>query len=508
MFLFQITAGASKAKTAENVLLQGSKATNYIGADINFALSKDPKGTVLYSAYGSSGYDGGFNGIVASIKCAGIGIAAGADEFEIAGKKWKVVERGNFPKSMTIESEDGQRVVLKDKEPVNLEPATGKNNGWMVRFAQADNAKDLMDNNSGGTKEYAWIYRSGSLDKSRPGDAIEFPTCFGGDITYDGLVNDKKFPVLISALDSGRYDTDKGTLEGPAIRIKTDPGRILIDFIFVGSSSDGFAVTDNLLYFPSNEMNPGMLFTKLEGTGRWVQCAPQAYLIGGAPLEHYDQNTTMPGEDIIVILCARISREIAISEPARPIIGNITNPSDRNKITIPVQTGGDGSYAFGTPAYLDYGQQGEPHTYQSGFYTERGSTVLYEEKECTLNLNRVSENFNNGIAMMQWSVNDAGNATGVDELGTPVPTGFKLYQNYPNPFNPITKIKFSVPEASDVSLKVYDILGREVATLAQGNKAAGNYEVTFNGGDLASGVYLYRLIAGDRAETRKMNLVK
>ena len=85
---------------------------------------------------------------------------------------------------------------------------------------------------------------------------------------------------------------------------------------------------------------------------------------------------------------------------------------------------------------------------------------------------------------------------------------YKLYQNYPNPFNPTTVIKYSVPMASRVTLKVYNILGSEVATLVNGEKAVGNYSVTFNGSNLASGIYFYQLKAGSFVQTKKLVLMK
>jgi hypothetical protein len=89
-----------------------------------------------------------------------------------------------------------------------------------------------------------------------------------------------------------------------------------------------------------------------------------------------------------------------------------------------------------------------------------------------------------------------------------VPGTFQLQQNYPNPFNPSTEIKYSVPEKSTVSLKVYNVLGQEVASLFQGERQAGEYSVNFNASQLASGVYFYRLEAGAFSITKKMILMK
>ncbi|MCB9258619.1 MAG: T9SS type A sorting domain-containing protein [Ignavibacteriales bacterium] len=93
-------------------------------------------------------------------------------------------------------------------------------------------------------------------------------------------------------------------------------------------------------------------------------------------------------------------------------------------------------------------------------------------------------------------------------------TKFELSQNYPNPFNPTTTIKYSVPNvassysSSKVELKVYDILGREIKTLVNQKQKPGNYEVTFNADELSSGVYFYKLQAGDIIQTKKMILIK
>ena len=85
---------------------------------------------------------------------------------------------------------------------------------------------------------------------------------------------------------------------------------------------------------------------------------------------------------------------------------------------------------------------------------------------------------------------------------------YSLTQNYPNPFNPTTQISFTLPKAGNVSLTVYNTLGQKVATLVNGNLAAGSHTVSFNANNLASGVYFYRLSAGSYASTMKMMLLK
>ena len=141
-------------------------------------------------------------------------------------------------------------------------------------------------------------------------------------------------------------------------------------------------------------------------------------------------------------------------------------------------------------------------------------------------------NFNNSPARGNWTINikqfasdnptgyspavlngwgirlNGQTVTGIQNVTTEVPQRYELSQNYPNPFNPSTSIKFSIPKSGLVSLKVYDILGKEVATLVNKDLNSGSYEYTFDAAGFTSGVYFYRLEAGDFSEIKKMMLIK
>ncbi|HWA07516.1 MAG TPA: T9SS type A sorting domain-containing protein [Ignavibacteria bacterium] len=103
---------------------------------------------------------------------------------------------------------------------------------------------------------------------------------------------------------------------------------------------------------------------------------------------------------------------------------------------------------------------------------------------------------------------DTLNVIGIVNINSGIPENFSLGQNYPNPFNPQTKIKFSMKKSAAAELKVFDLLGREVKTLVNGNLKAGVYEVSYNASGLPSGVYFYRLRTSEFTETKKMVLIK
>src|SRR5205085_1713092 len=97
---------------------------------------------------------------------------------------------------------------------------------------------------------------------------------------------------------------------------------------------------------------------------------------------------------------------------------------------------------------------------------------------------------------------------GIEPISSEIPDKFSLSQNYPNPFNPSTHIKFSIARSGLVSLKIYDIQGKEVAGLLNEELKAGTFEIEWNASNYSSGVYLYKLVSADYSETKKMLMVK
>ena len=138
-------------------------------------------------------------------------------------------------------------------------------------------------------------------------------------------------------------------------------------------------------------------------------------------------------------------------------------------------------------------------TISYSFLTKSGSAVEIVASDTTAP--------NNGIIQTDgatWSISGTVGVESEDQI----PTQYSLSQNYPNPFNPSTKIEYSLPEASYVDLKVYDILGNEIVTLVNEEQSAGTYRADFTSSNLSSGFYIARLIVGNQVKTIKMSLLK
>ncbi|MCE1164311.1 MAG: C25 family cysteine peptidase [Bacteroidetes bacterium] len=129
-----------------------------------------------------------------------------------------------------------------------------------------------------------------------------------------------------------------------------------------------------------------------------------------------------------------------------------------------------------------------------GYYTDNSTG-------CTMTGGAV-QSYRPNIAMTITTALGTGNNPSV------IPDMYEMSQNYPNPFNPVTKINFAIPKQGFVTLKIYDVLGREVRTLVNEVKTAGNYSVDFNGAEFSSGVYFYRIESNDFTDVKRMILVK
>jgi hypothetical protein len=180
-------------------------------------------------------------------------------------------------------------------------------------------------------------------------------------------------------------------------------------------------------------------------------------------------------------------RSIDINFGAAPAQYNVTTCGDNG--TIYTSTAGGGSWVNNSPV-------GETrHFYGVCLNGPHKGTVVGEIGTGVGNTGMMYNIFDNGTV-------------GIGQIGTTVPQKFSLNQNFPNPFNPTTKISFAMAKAGPVMLTVFDMTGKEVATLVNTTLSAGNFEYTFDGSKLSSGVYFYRIITNDFVDTKKMSLLK
>lgn len=155
---------------------------------------------------------------------------------------------------------------------------------------------------------------------------------------------------------------------------------------------------------------------------------------------------------------------------------------------------------------------GVPATEPAPLYTSTTGLDITSQGQILLNSNDIGGN--NAFTKIKIDGIRVGKTwatsvlSSVQQLSNEVPGEFKLWQNYPNPFNPVTNLEFGIKEPGFVSLKVFDLLGKEAAVLVNEKLSPGKYKTEFNGGNLSSGMYFYKLETENFVETRRMMLVK
>jgi hypothetical protein len=186
---------------------------------------------------------------------------------------------------------------------------------------------------------------------------------------------------------------------------------------------------------------------------------------------------------------------------------NVTGPFSANFSESWYQSMTMGPLSNPTPVFI--GSQGKGlvyYSYNAGAHCDDKSTGLKANGSVNALVyvgQYLIAGTNNGLWQRKIS-----ELTGVETNNSLLPSSYCLNQNYPNPFNPTTTISYQLPAYSHVKLNVYDILGREVATIVNNNQPAGNYKVEFNADKLVSGVYFYQLKSGNFSQTKKFILMK
>lgn len=220
------------------------------------------------------------------------------------------------------------------------------------------------------------------------------------------------------------------------------------------------------------------------------------------------------------LLSELISPEIAISdEPVLTFYHWYTTENTYDGGNVKISTDGGSTWELITPeggydGVLSTNFQnpigGEQAFYGSNGFWQMETFDLSAYADQTV---RVKFDYGSDISVITgdgWYIDDFHIdflTTGIDDTAT-LPNSFKLEQNYPNPFNALTEINFTVPNASNVDLSVYNMLGQKVATLASERLEAGHHSVNWDASQVSSGIYFYKLTAGNNSETRALTLIK
>ena len=419
-----------------------------------------------------------------------------------------------------------------------------ENIGWVV-----GNEGKLFKTTNGGT---TWVSKSSPLTSEHLNSVFFVDSKFGWIAGENGTVlhttnsgtnwTKQSFPSLNSLFSIFFVDKNVGWCAGSTIHKTTDTGSnwvyqytpTTVNSIFLMDANNGWAVCNDGMTLKTTNGKDWNI--KLTGTNYdffsiqfinnnigWVSGIFSTYIPGyGAFHSRRILKTIDGGETWIQLYSSAYYSYLGtgdiffvdqnrgwVCNPGLPLLK--TTDGGSNWIELGYDGGSSIHFIDYNTGWIVGNDQGK--IYQS---TDGGESWMNQPSGVNSMLNSVYFIDDSTV----WVVGDNGTILstiknqngGDDSIDTQLPSQFKLFQNYPNPFNPSTVISYQLPVTSNVTLKVYDILGREVATLVNEEKPAGSYEVEFNPAlsikNPASGIYFYQLTAGDYTETKKMILLK
>ncbi|MCX6142658.1 MAG: T9SS type A sorting domain-containing protein, partial [Ignavibacteriales bacterium] len=249
------------------------------------------------------------------------------------------------------------------------------------------------------------------------------------------------------------------------------------------------------------ELPPNL--TPPEGEG-WVECSvmPKSGAASGTVLKNGASITF----DMNPIIATNVFTNALDFSPPTTVMGPLAQKSTSTKVTVKWQSS-DGTAGSGVESVALYASKDGASFNQVG-ETEADSLVVpVEAGTHRYSFYALARDNVGNVESVRPSPVTSDIVNDVEEK-VAVPTEFSLSQNYPNPFNPTTEIVFSVSVAVKATLRIYDMLGREITTLVDEVKSPGRYTLRWDAGKSASGVYFYRLIAGDFVQTRRLTFIK
>jgi len=275
--------------------------------------------------------------------------------------------------------------------------------------------------------------------------------------------------------------------------------------VFVFSKLNGrfgfkaVAETDSVtgMYSFAN-LEPGKYYLLAEGKGY----VPSYFRYDGTPTLKWKEADSVIVTSAAVVSGINFNLKIHIAPVGGGFVFGSVKGSDGSSLPGTLNYALDASGALVDYSVSDFDGSYLLQNFQSGSFTLVSNQANFQDAQSSVTLNYLSNSTLNVDVSMTPSI-----TTGITDKPNVV-DGYALNQNYPNPFNPNTVISYSIPQNSHVTLKVYNILGKEVASLVNENQAAGKYNFNFRANNLASGIYIYQITAGNFKATKKLTLLK
>jgi photosystem II stability/assembly factor-like uncharacterized protein len=266
---------------------------------------------------------------------------------------------------------------------------------------------------------------------------------------------------------------------------------------WITQNAGGFALLHGVYIFNEDSAyvvgTPEQVYKTTDGGNTWAEDWASGYNVAFYKIKFTSNNTGIicGSQGTIMVKTDYVPVELTsftASESGNSVIVKWTTATETNNKGFSVERKSDNSYWQEIGFVPGFGSSSEHHSYS------------YNDN----NLNSGSYSYR----LKQTDFNGSSNYSEVVSIEISLPAEFRLEQNYPNPFNPSTNINYSIPKQSFVSIKVYNIIGQEVASLVNGVQEEGHHQIVFNAKNLSSGIYLMRLSAGILTSEIKMNLLK
>lgn len=367
---------------------------------------------------------------------------------------------------------------------------------WQISSTRLPSGEDGIVRINSGNPNYCYAYTNVGLQYSADGGHT-FESVPGISFTFAGGHNliavDQTDPSTVYAVSTGGIyrSTNWGVTWAKLPWPFTDPSLIVVNpvnsqTIFVGTQKPG-------------------LFVSHDGGSTWAQCNLGS--IGGYPyclcIDPTDTSlievglTTAPNAGGGVLISSDAGSSFRYFNTGLASVTESLSPVYSNAIAFnPDSKAGQAALATSNGIYLS-------ESPSAPWIDMSGNVIPKDFRDLTwVDSSLYAATYGEGIVVTTPTV------TGILNRSLRIPSGYRLFQNYPDPFNPTTVIRYQLPRSSHVILKVYDILGREVATLVNGQEPVGSHQVEFDGSRFASGVYFYRIQAGSFTATMDLLLLK